>query len=165
MNLYNVNQEFQEFLNYFCELTEDEYEEAAEDINNIITTFSDNIKDKALNTASYYKNMLADIDAMKDYEKKMAQKRKFLERKAERLISYLKDNMQLAGLDKVSNLESTITLKESKKVKVTDINKLDDKYIRKIVKHEDGVLLRKELLLGAEIAGAELEVTNVIKIK
>lgn len=164
-SLYKMNQEFQEFMTYFCELDEEEYEQSIDDINDIIEKLSGDIKEKALNTAACYKNMMAEVEAMKQYEKAMADKRKSLQGKAERLLNSLSNNLQAAGIDKVSNLESTITIKESKKVKVTDIDLLDEKYIRKVVKHEDGVLLRKELLSGAEISGAELDITNVIKVK
>ena len=84
-----------------------------EQVIDTLECIKDDFNDKALNVAAYFQNVAADIDAMKDAEKRIAGRRKTLENKVARLKEYLLFNMQATGISKIECPEFRISLRNN----------------------------------------------------
>lgn len=115
------------------------------------------LQEKCKSVAAFFQNIQSDVDAMKQAEKRIAERRKSLESKANRLRDYLRDNMEFSGITKIECPEFKVTLrKQSDVVVVEDVNSLPADYV-KIKKEADKVAIKKALKDGVDISGVKLE--------
>jgi hypothetical protein len=70
-------------------------------INDTLEAIDGEFKDKAISVAAFFMNMDADIQAMKDAEKRMAERRKSKENKIKWLKDYLLSNMARTGITNI----------------------------------------------------------------
>ena len=114
------------------------------------------LQEKCKSVAAFFQNIQSDVDAMKQAEKRIADRRKVLEAKANKLRDYLRDNMEFSGITKIECPEFRITLKKPLDVVVVeDIEALPEEYV-KVKKEADKTAIKKALKDGAEINGAKL---------
>lgn len=91
MNLYDLTASYQQLQDLI---------ETGEDYESILETINDEIENKADGYAKVIKNMEGQIDAFKNEEKRLSEKRKSLEKAVERLKGNLFDSMQKTGKKK-----------------------------------------------------------------
>lgn len=121
-----------------------------------LETLEEGIEDKAENIAKLIKNLTADTEAIKAEENRLADRRKAVENKISSLKTYLQNQMEVVGIDKVKRPTLTVSIRNNPpSVKVTDETLLDSYMIPQEPKLDKKALLT-ELKAGFEIQGAEL---------
>lgn len=82
-------------------------------IDDTLQSLEGEFKDKALAVAAFFLNSDADIAAMKEAEKRIAERRKSLESKSASLKDYLLKNMQRTGITKIECPEFKISIRNN----------------------------------------------------
>lgn len=122
------------------------------------------IEDKAKNLAAHIGNLDADINAMREAERKIAERRKRVEREKEGFIEYLHTNMERCGISAIFCPEFDIKLKKCPpSVEVLNESKLPVQYFRQVIE-VDKIAIAKTLKEGREVPGARL-VTDKTRVE
>ena len=164
MKLYEINQEIVRLLE---EKVDKETGELTPDVEKELDRLESEKQNKLVSLGLYIKNAIALKNAIREEEKQLAERRKIIERKIERLKAYLKDNMDL---DKIEKPNLIISFRRSKKVVQTDnfdlslIEKSFPDLIR-IKKELDKTAAKKKLEGGIGIVGLELVETKNVQVK
>jgi hypothetical protein len=116
---------------------------------------------KLENVACWIKNLSADIAAIRQEEMNLAERRKFMERKAERLKKYLAD--ALNG-EKFQTAKCSVAFRKVSKVDITDACTVatwcEDNGLGDLVAYREPTVSKNELAkllkAGTEIPGAEI---------
>ena len=139
--------------------------EKTEDVIKVLDGIKDEFDKKAENTVKVIRNFEADIQALRDEEKRLADKRKSLEKKKEDLKEYLYFNMERLNVRKVNAGIFDINIqKNPQSIKILDEATIPLKY--KILTYNlDKKQLKEDIKNGAEIKGAELVQTEGIRIR
>lgn len=108
-------------------------------------------------TACYCRELLAEADAIKAEEERLAKRRKALENKSERLKNYMMPALEAMG-GKVKGVMVSLRIGTTQAVKVLDLEALPEAFRRiKTTIDPDKVALKKALKDGETIPGAALE--------
>ena len=139
--------------------------EKTDEIIKVLDGIKDEFDKKAENTVKVIRNFEADIQALRDEEKRLANKRKSLEKKKEDLKEYLYFNMERMQVRKVNAGIFDINIqKNPPSIKILDEATIPDKY--KIASYRiDKKTLKDDIKNGVEIEGAELVQTEGIRIR
>ena len=124
------------------------------------------LEEKALNVAKVIRNMDGDIDAIKDAIKQMQARVKSLENKRDSVTRYLKDNMEAAGISKLSCPYFELAIvKNPAKVVILDDEAVPDEYkkVKEVVTVDKTAI--KQVLKDGELPFARLEQTTRLRIK
>lgn len=113
--------------------------------------------EKLEGTACYCRELLAEAEAIKAEEERLAKRRKALENKSERLKNYMMPALEAMG-GKVKGVMASVRIGKSQAVTVFDIDALPDafKHVKTTI-DPDKVALKKDLKSGEVIPGAALE--------
>lgn len=129
---------------------------------------------KAENTALYIKELNAKADALKQEEKKLAERRKSYERRAASLKDYLMRNMMQMHLNKVDGIRARITIRNNPvSLQIQDesavIQFLEQSGRGDLLKYAKPELKKAEiksfLQSGGQLEGCSLTKTQSIQIK
>ena len=139
--------------------------EKTDEIIKVLDGIKDEFDKKAENTVKVIRNFEADIQALKDEEKRLADKRKSLEKKKEDLKEYLYFNMERLNLRKINAGIFDINIqKNPQSIKILDEATIPDKY--KIASYKlDKKTLKDDIKNGVVIEGAQLVQTEGIRIR
>ena len=153
MRLYEITQdiaELEELINNE-ELTEDEVIEVKTMIESVLN-------EKAEQIAYVIKNKESDIKAIKEEEKRLKEKRKSVEKSAERLKSYVLENLLMLDKKKIKTSVGDIAIRKSQAVEVSsDVNVLDDRFKRvKTTVEADKTALKEAIKSGEVVDGVEI---------
>jgi hypothetical protein len=130
MNLYELSTQYFHALDFLTdpETSADLPEEVWRDT---LEGLEGEFNDKAIAVAKFIGNMSAEIDAMKEAERRMRARRETAERQHERLRAYLKDAMEKTGIDKISCPYFVLSLaKCPPSVEIVDISQIPNLFIR-----------------------------------
>ena len=121
---------------------------------------------KAVNVAMYCGNITATITAMKDAEKRIADRRKAYENRVAYINQYLKKNMENAGIHKIETPEMKLAIqKNPPRVNINDETAVPEEFWNE----RTTIVLDKKLLKAAlekdEVAGCELVQDTRLVIK
>lgn len=119
-------------------------------------------EEKIENIALYIKNLKAEAEAIQNEERKLKSRRQTCENRADWLKKYLANNLQ--G-EKFKSPRAAISWRRSESVKVNDLWKLPEQYIRIADPEPDKKALKKALKAGEAIEGAELVQSLNLQIK
>lgn len=157
-SLYKINQQIFELLE---NETADNSEEIAKELESYILTRDTKIE----NIALYFKNLKAEIEALKVEEGSLKERRKFKENKKESIENYLMQSMLMIAKDKFETPRVKITVKTTERV-VEDMSVLSKEWMReKITVEANKELIKKALKSGEIIEGAVLERFELLQIK
>ena len=120
-----------------------------------------NLEEKALNTAKYIKNQLAEAKAIREEEIELADRRKVIENKAEYWKKYLAYNLK--G-EKYQDSQVAISWLKSQSI-VIDPNVVISTVYSKVKIEPDKVKMKKAIKSGEKINGVELITKSNIQIK
>ena len=153
MRLYEITQdiaELEELINNE-ELSEEEITEVKSMIESVLN-------EKAEQIAYVIKNKESDIKAIKEEEKRLKEKRQSVEKSAERLKSYVLENLLMLDKKKIKTSVGDIAIRRSQAVEIsTDVNTLDDKFKRvKTTVEADKKVLKEAIKDGELIDGVEI---------
>ena len=139
--------------------------EKTDEIIKVLDGIKDEFDKKAENTVKVIRNFEADIQALRDEEKRLADKRRSLEKKKEDLKEYLYFNMERLNLRKINAGIFDINIqKNPQSIKIIDDATIPEKY--KIASYRiDKKTLKDDIKNGVEIEGAQLVQTEGIRIR
>lgn len=137
------------------------------------------LSEKIENSMCFYKNLQSDIEAFKEEEKKLAQRRKVKENLAERVKNRIDNYVTMQFTDEEGNVDkenlnkwkfetSKVKLSycKSDSVEVFDINSLPKEYVKeKVELSPDKTALKKALKDGKEIEGVEIVTKLNMQVK
>ena len=138
-------------IEYLLENGEDSEELAA-----VLNSLGEEIEDKAENIAKLIKNYESDINAFKEEEKRIAERRRTLENDVKRLKEYLFNNMKLTGKTKFKKGTFSFNIaKNPPSVEIVnqDIISSDYKVLTEVL---DKKAILKDLRNGKDVQGAIL---------
>lgn len=122
---------------------------------------------KLENIGLFIKNLDADILAIKEEEKKLADRRKVKENKSKSVKQFLSDYLQIEGVKKFETARIKLSFRKSESVNVTvAAEKLPSGYYKEKTEYTaDKAEIKKAIKSGIAIAGAELIESNNLQIK
>lgn len=136
-----------------------------EELKNVLDIIQDDINKKLGNIGLLYKNLLAEADVIKQEEKRLADKRKALENRANSLKQYAQEYMLEHDTKKIK--EPLITLRIQKNAPSLDVSEEadipDEYYIEQEPKLDRETLL-KDIKDGKKVKGCSLKQTESIRI-
>jgi hypothetical protein len=124
--------------------------------------------DKAVSVIAYARNLEATAEAIKQAESDMAERRKKLEAKAERLRDYVRISMAMIGKSEINSPWFDIRIKKNPaKVVIDDESSLDAKFWRV---PEPKPVVDKKLIAaaindGEKVTGAHIEHGTRLEVK
>ena len=155
MKLYEITQAYENLASL----------EDKEEVGKYLDLIEDEFNQKAENTVKVIKNIGADIKALRDEEKRLAQKRKSLQSNQDWLKFYLQNNMERLGDKKIKAGIFNINIQKNPPSVIIKNEELiaDDYFIteRKLDKKK----LKEDLKDGKEIDGAELTQGESLRIR
>ena len=118
---------------------------------------------KIENICMYIKDLNAEVYALKTEEKRLLERRKVSERKAESLKNYLQ---AMLGGQKWKSARAVVSYRKTQSVVVDDLDAIPVEYMRiKTVTEPDKMVIKDALKDGKEIAGVHLEERQSMSVK
>lgn len=164
MKLYEIKDAMTETLDIFLESEREEIDRNFYD--ETMTYLKEELSHKSSNIIKYLSNLDAEVLAIKSEMDRLNKAKKSRERKSESLKSYLVNTMQILEKTKIETDLGTYGIRKSTALKILDMNKIPQKYIRK--KEEISVDKRgltSFIKSGEEIEGAALVENYSLHIK
>ena len=139
--------------------------EKTDEIIKVLDGIKDEFDKKAENTVKVIRNFEADIQALRDEEKRLADKRRSLEKKKEDLKEYLYFNMERMQIRKVNAGLFDINIqKNPPSIKILDESTIPLRY-KVLTYNLDKKLMKDDIKKGLEIKGVELDQSEGIRIR
>ncbi len=156
-----------------------EYREAAdtlaeldlpdEVVRDTLESMSGDLTAKATNIAAMCANWTALIAQIRDAEQRMAERRRKLEERADRVRGYLLNAMLYAGIERIDSPHFALAVKANPpSVRVEDPRQLPPEYLRAPeppAPEPDKARIRAALASGLDVPGARLVRTRRIDIR
>lgn len=127
---------------------------------------------KADNIACMLKDIAADVAAIKEEEKRLAERRKAKERTYERVKDYLSITLQRSGVQKLETPRCKLSFRKSESVEILDADALivwaeknDDSLLTYSMPTINKTAVKKALAAGSTIDGAQIVTRQNIQIK
>lgn len=162
LTLYELVDEYRSASERMMDL---EFDEAT--ITDTLEGLSGDLTTKMNNIAQMTRNFDSAVDAIKEAEKKMKQRRDSISKRAEWLHFYLKSNMERAGIKKIESPFFTISIRDNPpSVDIFDHTILPDEYQRiETVKTPDKTMIKDSIKSGKEVPGAKLSHSTRLDIR
>ena len=160
MNLYTLTSNYSQVL--------DLIDEGAEMmcLQDTLDSLTDAIEDKAENIAKIIKTIDAEAAALKVEEKRLADRRKSLENRSKGLKDYLQSNLETVGLKKLKGkLFSFNIQKNQASLHIVDMDKIPINYWVVPEPVLDNASIKEALKTGLSVDGAELKVSESLRIR
>lgn len=129
---------------------------------------SGDLIEKGKNVAAVFRNLESDAKQIKEAEQQLAERRKAIEKRAESLKQYLKNNMEIAGIQKIECPWFVITLAQNPEaVTVDDEDAIPRDYFKEIPAtfQLDKTLVKQAIKDGFDVPGARLTRGTSLRIK
>ncbi len=162
IKLYELTQQFEEMLESIYLLNPEADQET---VDHYLKDLGDVWSEKALSVAAYCKNIEAEVEAMKTYEKNMRSRRQVCENKLTRLKAYLLFHMERMGESKIIGDELTISLRKCPpSIDWEPGSTFDAEYTSTEIK-PDRKKLKAAIEAGIKVPGVMLSQKNSLSIK
>lgn len=161
LSLYSMTAEYEQA---FLSLADSDIPEDA--INDTLESLEGELTVKAANVAAFVLNLESEAEKIKEAEKRIALRRKSYENKAARIRSYLKENMERAGIKKIEAIDKTfsVTLTAPRASVVIDSEaEIPGKFTKTVIS-ADKKAIGDALKNGDEVPGAHLEFNSGLRI-
>lgn len=163
MSLYHMTEQYQRAL---AELSDADLPE--EVVADTLEALGGELIQKGQAVAAFALNLGAEIDAIKAVEKRISDRRKTLEKRAERMRDYLRDNMQKAGITEIKAIDGSFTAKlgKGRPAVVVDDEALipDDSEFVRWKRETNKTAIADALKAGREVPGAHLETRPALRL-
>ena len=158
--LYELTDDYQRALMELADMDD-------EAVQDTLNAMKDTIEVKATNVAKFFGNLEANIAAMKNAEKAMATRRKIIENKSQKLLNYIKVNMEKAGIHEIHAPEFDIKIKKNPpKLIAGEIELIPAKFKTKEINVKlKSNEIKKALKEGKSVKGCRLEQSTRLEIK
>ena len=150
MKLYELNQQYKQL------------QEMADDLDpmtlkDTLESIKESIEDKAENTAKLIRSWEAEANAIKEEEKRLANRRKALENNTKSSKEYLFEQLRIAGIEKVKRPTITVSISNNPhSIEILDSTLIPSDYIIQKDPDIDKKGLIQALKDGADIPGVAL---------
>ena len=159
MKLYELTENYLQLL----EMAEDMDPEL---IRDTLESIEESIAEKAENTAKLIKSLEADVKAIKEEEKRLADRRKALEKKIENIKDYLQEQLELAGIDKVKRPTITVSIQNNPpSVRVVNEELIPSHFMIPQPPKLDKKGILEKLKNGEKVPGVELAQGRSLRIR
>ena len=118
--------------------------------------------EKIENLALWYKDLLAEANALKEEKEAFAEREKAAKNKAESIKNYL--SYVLNG-ENFKTTKCALSFRKSEKTVIDDINSIPENFLKYAEPKADLTEIKKAIKNGEEIKGAHLEEAQNIQIK
>lgn len=116
--------------------------------------------------ALFVKNLESDVEAIRAEEKRLAERRRVMENKAERMRDYVACSMVTFGDRKFETARVSLSLRKSEAVAVLDAAALPREFVAvKTTEAPDKAAIKKALKAGQDVPGAQLETRQTLQVK
>lgn len=162
LKLYELTDSFKQIAELIDENNPDEALEMA------LQSIEGAIEEKADGIAKLIKSLDYDADIFKAEEKRLADRRKAIENKRDRIKSYIKEQMEKVGKDKIKLPTVTLALQNNPPaVQIMDDKAIPSKYITIIPEQyvADKKSILEALKAGEEVPGAEMTQGKHLRIR
>jgi DNA repair exonuclease SbcCD ATPase subunit len=158
MKLYELAQNYAQLMEMAEEMESDALVDTLE-------ALQDAIEDKAENIAKLIKNLEADVKVIKEEEQRLADRRRSIENKVNRLKEYLQQQLEIAGLQRVKRPTITVAIQNNPpSVEITDEKLIPSEYMIPQYKVDKKSILER-LKNGETVPGCELRQTKGVRIR
>lgn len=158
MNLYELSTSYQKIQSMI--------EDGQEGLEDTLESLNDAIEEKAVGYAKVMKNLEGQANAIKEEEKRLADRRKYLENNIKRLKESLQENMVENGMKKIkTDLFSFNIQKNPASVDVLSSNDIPDNYLVPQEPKIDKKLILGDLKEGKEIPGVQIKQGESLRIR
>ena len=165
MTLYEIDSRIREILDSIYDAADENGEVGEIDLTELKELQAAR-ETKLENIALYAKNLAVEALAIKNEENTLAERRKRLERKCERLKGILIDAMEADGNKKIWSPRFEAVIRHSTKTEITDESEIPDRYmVTKTTKTPDKAAIKAAIEAGKKVKGAELVENSTITIK
>lgn len=159
MKLYELTESYLNLLEMAEQLDEETFQ-------NTLESIQEALEDKVENTAKFIRCLEADIAAIKEEEKRLADRRRALEEKADRAKDYLKDQLIKAGIERVKRPTITVSIQNNPpSVNVVDLDAIPTQYLIPQPPNVDKKTILQRLKDGESIPGVEIQQTKGLRIR
>lgn len=181
MNLYEIDARLKALEELGIDTETGEVIQTQEEFNELFDEIQLDLNTKIENTVCFIKNLNADIDAIKNEQQKLMQRRKQKENLAERLKNRINDYITLQYTDEEGNVDTKglnkyklesprmkLSYRKSDKVIVNDLSLVPSEFIKEHKITEDDVKksdIKNLLKQGNTIDGVELLESVNMQIK
>lgn len=161
--LYEITESYRQALEMF---TDPEQDFDPQMVADTLESLEGTLEAKAANVAAFFQNLEVTANAIREAEKRMAQRRKAIEKRVESLRQYLQNNMEACGITKIESPLFSISLRKSPpSVVIDDEQSLPPDYVEQVVTTKPNKMLIKQAITdGFDVPGAHLEQGNYLKI-
>lgn len=119
---------------------------------------------KAVSVATVYRTIAQEAELYKAEEKRLAEIRKRIERKAEWLKNYIARECENTGTEKISGVSASISFRSSERAIIDNEAEVPDEYW-KVKREPDLTAIKAAIKSGKTIDGAHIEKCKNIQIK
>ena len=159
MKLYELAQNYAELLEIAEEIESDALVDTLE-------ALQDAIEDKAENIAKLIKNLEADARIIKEEEQRLAERRRAIEAKVDKLKMYLQEQLETAGLQKVKRPTITVSIQANPpSVDVIDETAIPIDFLIPQPAKVDKKSILERLKKGESVPGVALKQTKGVRIR
>ena len=160
------NLKLYELTENYAKLSEMAEEMDTDAIVDTLEALQEAIEDKAENIAKLIRNLEADVKVIRDEEKRLAERRQVIENKIERLKSYLQEQLEIAGIDKVKRPTITVAIqKNPPSVDIIDETLIPADFLIPQPAKVDKKSILERLKNGEAIPGVTLKQTKGVRIR
>lgn len=162
MKLYEITEQYHHAL---VALTDSDLDEQT--INDTLEGLKGDIEVKAKNVAAFISNRKAEIVAVKEASKKLADRAKAEHASLDRLTEYLKYNMENSGITEIRSPELLLKIKTNPPSLVIDDESLIGGQYRteRVVHGIDKTAMKTDIKSGLSVIGAHIEQKTRLEIK
>jgi len=157
--LYELADNYKKLMDYANDTLENDNvdEDTLTMLIDSLDAIQDSMESKVENIGKFIKNLEGDIAAFKAEEKRLSNRRKAMENKVERLKTYTKEMLELAGKEKIQAGIFNVRLqKNNPSVVILDESKIPEQYRIKQPDKIANAEILKALKEGQTVAGATL---------
>jgi predicted nuclease with TOPRIM domain len=159
MKLYELTDNYMQLVELADQLDEETF-------RNTLESIQDSIEDKVENTAKVIKSIEADVQAIKEEEKRLKERRQALETKIDNIKDYLKEQLEKAGIDKVKRATFTVSIQNNPpKAEIVDEKSLPLEFMIPQPAKVDKRAILEKLKSGEHVPGAALVQERGVRIR
>ncbi|MFC8563093.1 siphovirus Gp157 family protein [Peribacillus frigoritolerans] len=159
MKLYELSQQYSQLMELVEELDAITFRDTLESIQ-------EEIDDKVENTVKLMRSFQGDVEAIKSEEKRLAERRKAIENRIESIKDYLRNEMEIAGIDKVKRPTLTVSIANNPpSVEISDESLIPTDFMVPQPDRIDKKALLVALKEGEAIEGCSIKQTRSVRIR
>ena len=159
MKLYDLAQNYAQLLEMVEEMESDALVDTLESLQ-------DAIEEKVENIAKLIRNLEADAKIIKEEEQRLAERRRAIEAKVDKLKTYLQEQLEIAGLQKVKRPTITVSIQANPpSVDVIDETAIPSDFLIPQPSKLDKKSILERLKNGEAIPGVTLKQTKGVRIR